>query len=143
MKIHFALALSWQCFCQGWQDFTLKALAFISATSAKTSMRSKLVQLLPLLHISTRIRSIMCTIQFKLLKNHQYTFKVRRHPLFVAACVIIITIRFTYMANTRFTSQSWLLSICCKQGCVSSSSEVASIQFIKEVSCRLNCFIES
>ena len=31
----------------------------------------------------------------------------------------------------------------CKEGCVSSSSDFASIQFIKEVSCRLNCFIES
>ena len=111
MKIHFSSALRQQFFCQGWQDFILRALPFTSATSAKTSTRSKLVRLLPLLHISSRIRSIMCTIQFKLLKDHQYTFKVRRHPLFVAAYVIIITIHFTYMTNNRFTSQSSLLSI--------------------------------
>ena len=110
MKIHFASALSWQCFCQGWQDFKLKASAFMSATSAKTQTRSKLVRLPPLLHISPRIRS-MCTIHFKFLKNHQFTFKVRHHPLFVTACVIIITICFTYMTNNRFISQRSLLSI--------------------------------
>ena len=67
MKIHFASAFPRQCFCRGWQDFILRALVF---TSAKISMRSKLVRLLPLLHISPRIRSIMCTIQFKILKDH-------------------------------------------------------------------------
>ena len=70
MKIHFALAFPWQCFCRGWQDFILRASVFTLATLAKTSMRSQLVKLLPLLHISPRIRSIMCTIQFKLLKDH-------------------------------------------------------------------------
>ena len=99
MKIHFASALPRQCFCRGWQDFILRASAFTWPTSAKTSMRSKLVRLLPLLHISPRIRSIMCTIQFKILKDHQYRFKVRHHPLFVAAYIMIITIRFTYMKN--------------------------------------------
>ena len=59
MKTHFASAFPRQCFCRGWQDFILRALVF---TSAKISMRSKLVRLLPLLHISPRIRSIMCTI---------------------------------------------------------------------------------
>ena len=107
MKIHFASALPLQYFCRGQQDFILRASAF---TAAKTSMRSKLARLLHLLHISPRIRSVMCTIQFKLLQDHQYAFKVRRH-LFVAACVLIITIRFTYMTNKRFTSQSSLLSI--------------------------------
>ena len=111
MKIHFTSALPRECFCRGWYDFIVRVLAFTWATSAKTSARSKLVRLLTLLHISPRIRSIMCTIQFKILKDHQYTFKVRRHPLFVAAYVIIITIRFTYMKNNRFTSQSSLLSI--------------------------------
>ena len=99
MKIHFASELPWQCFCRGWQDFVLRASAFTWATLAKTSMRSKLVRLLALLHISPRIRSIMCIIQFKILKDHQYTFKVRHHPLFVAVYVIIITIHFTYMKN--------------------------------------------
>ena len=97
MKIHFALALPWQFFYRGWQDFILRA----SATSAKTLTRNKLVRLLPLLHISPRIRSITSTI----LKDHQYTLKVRCHPLFVAAYAIIITICFTNMTNNRFTSQ--------------------------------------
>ena len=46
----------------GRTDITLRA-AF-----TKTSPRSKLGRLLPLLHISPRIRSIKCTIQFKILK---------------------------------------------------------------------------
>ena len=62
MKIHFASAFPRQCFCPDWQDFILRASVFTSATSAKTLTRSKLVKLLPLLHISPRIRSIMCTI---------------------------------------------------------------------------------
>ena len=59
MKIHFAPAFPRQYFCRGWQDFILKASVFTSATC--TSARCKLVRLLPLLHISPRIRSIMCT----------------------------------------------------------------------------------
>ena len=62
MKMHFTSAFSWQCFCRSWQDFMLRASAFTSTTLAKTSARSKLVRLLPLIHISPRIRSIMCTI---------------------------------------------------------------------------------
>ena len=62
MKIHFVSAFPRQCFCLGWQDFILTASGFTSATSAKTSTRSKLVGLLPLLHILPRTRSIMCTI---------------------------------------------------------------------------------
>ena len=64
MKIHFASAFPWQCFCQGWQDFILSASVFTWATSAKTLTRSKLVKLPPLLHISPRIImcSIMCTV---------------------------------------------------------------------------------
>ena len=62
MKIHSASAFPRQCFCRGWQDFILRASVFISATSTKTSMKSALVRLLSLLHISQRIRSIMCTI---------------------------------------------------------------------------------
>ena len=62
MKIDFASAFPRQCLCQGWQDFIKRASAFTLATSAKTWMRSKLVRLLPLLHISPRIRSIMCLI---------------------------------------------------------------------------------
>ena len=62
MKMHFASAFPWQFFSQGWQDFISSGSAFTLATSAKTSMRSKLVRMIPLLHISQRIRSIMCTI---------------------------------------------------------------------------------
>ena len=109
MKIHFTSALPRECFCRGWYDFIVRVLAFTWATSAKTSARSKLVRLLTLLHISPRIRSIMCTIQFKTLKDHQYTFKVGCHPLFVAAYVMIITICSMCMKNNRFTLQSLLL----------------------------------
>ena len=42
--------------------FIFRASVFTWATSTKISTRSKLVKLLPLLHISPRIRSIMCTI---------------------------------------------------------------------------------
>ena len=62
LKIHFASAFCRQCFCRGSQDFILRATAFTSVTSAETAARSKLVRLLPLLHISPRIRGIMCTI---------------------------------------------------------------------------------
>ena len=121
----FILALPRQCFCRGWQDFILRASAFTWATSAKTSTRSKLVRLLDLLHISPRIRSIMCKIQFKILTDHQYTFKIRRHPLFVAAYLMIITIHFTYMKNDRFTLQSSLpnVGLCFfkLRGCFNSS----------------------
>ena len=61
MKILFASAFPRQCFCWGWHNFILRALVCISETSAQKT-RSKLVRLLPLLHISPRIRSIMCTI---------------------------------------------------------------------------------
>ena len=62
MKIHFTSAFHGQCFCQGWHDFILRASVFTSATLTQTSMRSKLVKLLPLLHILPRIRSIISTI---------------------------------------------------------------------------------
>ena len=75
MKIHFASAFPRQCFCQGWQDFILRASVFTSATSAKTSTRSKLVKLLPLFHISLRIRSIMCTIIYKFCCTHIYAMQ--------------------------------------------------------------------
>ena len=62
MKMHFALAFAQQCFCRGWQDFILRASAFTSTTSVKTSTKSKLVRLLLLLHVLPRIRSIMSAI---------------------------------------------------------------------------------
>ena len=61
MKIHFASAFPQQCFCRGWQDFMLRASVFTLATLANISTRSKLVRLFSLLHISPKIRSIMCT----------------------------------------------------------------------------------
>ena len=48
MKTHFASAFPRQCFCRGWQDFIFSASVFTSATSAKSSTRSKLLRLLPL-----------------------------------------------------------------------------------------------
>ena len=62
MKIDFTSAFPQQYFCRGQQDFILRASVFTLATLAKPSTRSKLVKLLHLLHISLRIRSIMCTI---------------------------------------------------------------------------------
>ena len=67
MKILFASAFPRHCFCQGWQDFILRASVFTLATLAQTSTRSKLVKLLPLFHISPRMRSIMCTIVVQIL----------------------------------------------------------------------------
>ena len=125
MKIHFTSALPRECFCRGWYDFIVRVLAFTWATSAKTSARSKLVRLLTLLHISPRIRSIMCTIQFKILRDHQYTFEVRRHSLFVAAYVMIITTHFAYMKIRYLLRKACCYQFDRKQGCVSSSSEVA------------------
>ena len=61
MKIYFASAFPQQCFCRGWQDFMLRASVFTLATLANISTRSKLVRLFSLLHISPKIRSIMCT----------------------------------------------------------------------------------
>ena len=52
-----------------WMTVPLRASAFTSATLAKTLTKSELVKLLPLLHTSPRIRSIMCNIQFKVLKD--------------------------------------------------------------------------
>ena len=92
MKIHFASAFPRQCFCRNWQDFTLRALVFTSATSAQTSTRSELVKLLPLLHISPRIRSIKCTIivvqillyamQYALFSRQKLCFKNDSDALF-------------------------------------------------------------
>ena len=59
MKIKFASALPRQCFCRGSEDFISRASAFTWKTSAKILTRSELVALLPLLHISLRIRSIV------------------------------------------------------------------------------------
>ena len=47
MKIHFTSAFPRQYFRRGWQDFILRASVFTSETLAKTSKRSKLVNLLP------------------------------------------------------------------------------------------------
>ena len=77
MKIDFASAFPRQCLCQGWQDFIKRASAFTSATSAKTWMRSKLVRLLPLLHISSRIRSIMCLIIVVQILQYKYCYAVQ------------------------------------------------------------------
>ena len=72
MKINFASAFPQQFFCRGWQDFILRASVFPSATSAKTSTRRKLVKLLPLLHISPKIRSIMCKLLYIFCCTNSY-----------------------------------------------------------------------
>ena len=91
MKIHFALAFPWQCFCRGWQDFILRASVLTSATSAKTSTRIKLVKLLPLLYISPRKRSIMCTIIVVQILLYKYCY-MQCNVLFshVKKCVLKI-----------------------------------------------------
>ena len=88
MKIRFALAFPWQCFCRGWQDFILRASVL---TSAKTSRRSELVKLLPLLYISPRKRSIMCTIIIVQILLYKYCY-MQCHVLFshVKKCILKI-----------------------------------------------------
>ena len=56
IKIHFVLAFPRQCFLPMLAVFSIKNLG-------KTSARTKLVRLFPLLHISPRIRSILCTVR--------------------------------------------------------------------------------
>ena len=87
MKIHFASAFPQQCFCQGWQDFILRAWVFASATSAKMLTRSKPVKLLLLLlHISPRIRGIMCRI-------------IDVHILFYKYCYMQCNVLFSHIKN--------------------------------------------
>ena len=70
----FASAFPRQCFCRSWQDFILRASAFTSATSVKTSTKSKLVRLLPLHHVLPRIRSIMCTVIVVQILLYKYCY---------------------------------------------------------------------
>ena len=90
MKIHFVSAFPWQCFCRGWQGFILRVSVFTSATLAKTSTRSKLVKLLPLLHISPRIRSIACTIIVVQILLHTYYMQYNVLFSHVKNCVLKI-----------------------------------------------------
>ena len=73
MKINFASTFPWQCFGHDWQDF-IRAWVFTSATLAKTLTRSKLVNLPLLLHISPRIRNIMCTIIVAQILLYKYCY---------------------------------------------------------------------
>ena len=101
MKMHFASAFPQQCFCQGWQDFILRASAF---TSAKTSMRSKLTRLLPLLHISPKIRSIICTIIVVQILLYKYCY-MQCNVLFphVKNCVlkILLDVLFEFKSKGK------------------------------------------
>ena len=91
MKIHFASAFPRQCFCRGWQNFILRASVFTSGTSAKSSTRSKLVKLLSLLHISPRIRSIMCIIILVQILLYKYYYVQCNAPFsHVKNCVLKI-----------------------------------------------------
>ena len=74
IKIHFALSFPQQCYCWGQQNFILTAFVFTSATPTKTLTRSKLVKLLSLLHISPRIRSIICAIILVQILLYKYYY---------------------------------------------------------------------
>ena len=74
MKIYFALAFPWQCFCQGWQDFIFRALVFTLATAAKISTRNNFIRLLRLLNISPRKRSIMCAVIEVQILLYKYSY---------------------------------------------------------------------
>ena len=82
-----------QCFCGDWQGFILRASAFTSATSTKTSTRSNFVKLLPLLHISPRIRSIMCTIIAVQILLYKYCY-MQCNVLFYHVKNCVLKIRF-------------------------------------------------
>ena len=102
MKMHFASAFPRQCLCRGWQDFILRASAF---TSAKTSTRSKLVRLLPLLHISPRIRSIMCTIIVVQILLYKYCYMQCNVPFsHVKNCVlkILLDALFEFKSKDKY-----------------------------------------
>ena len=66
----FCLGNSSAIFLPRLVGFYIKSLGIYLGNLGINTTRSKLVRLLPLLHISPRIRSIMCTIQLKLLKIH-------------------------------------------------------------------------
>ena len=105
MKIHFALAFPQQCSCWGRQNFILRALAFTLATSAKTSTRSKLAKLLSLLHVSPKIRSIMCTVIFVQIFLYKYYYMQCNVLLsHVINCVlkIISDALFVFKSNDKY-----------------------------------------
>ena len=54
--------------------FYIKSLGIYLGNLNKNLMRSKLVRLLPLLHISPRIRSIMCTIIVVQILLYKYCY---------------------------------------------------------------------
>ena len=93
MKMYFASTFPQQCFCRDWLGFILRASAFTSATSTKTSTRSNFVKLLPLLHISPRIRSIMCTIIAVQILLYKYCY-MQCNVLFYHVKNCVLKIRF-------------------------------------------------
>ena len=105
MKIHFALAFPRQCFCQGWQNFILRALVFTWATSAKTLTRSKFVKLLPSLHISPRIGSIICTTIVVQILFYKYCY-MQSNVLFCSlknfALRIILDALFEFKSKDKY-----------------------------------------
>ena len=65
MKTHFASALA---------GFYIKSLGIYFGNLGKNFDENKLVKLLPLLHISPRIRSIMCTIIVVQILLYKYCY---------------------------------------------------------------------
>ena len=65
MKTHFASALA---------GFYIKSLGIYFGNLGKNFDENKLVKLLPLLHISPRIRSIMCTITVVQILFYKYCY---------------------------------------------------------------------
>ena len=105
MKIHFASAFPWYCFPRGWQDFIVRASASTLRTTTKTSTRSKLVQLLPLLHILPRIRSIMFTIIVVQILLYKYYY-MQCNVLFshIKNCIlkIILDALFEFKSKEKY-----------------------------------------
>ena len=91
--------------------FYIKSLCIYLGNLGKNIDENKTSKVAPFAPYFTKNKKYYVYNSIQILKDYYYTFKVRRHPLFIAAYVIIITIRFTYVTDNRFTSQSSLLSI--------------------------------
>ena len=99
MKMYFASTFPPQCFCRDWQGFILRASAFTSATSTKTST-SNFVKLLSLLHISPRIRSIMCIITAVQILLYKYCY-MQCNVLFYHIKNCVLKIHFDALLSSK------------------------------------------
>ena len=142
MKTHFASALPRKCFCRCWQYFMLRTSAFTWATSAKTSTRSKLDRFTP--YFTKNKKYYVCNS----IQNFKRSLVYIQSKAPSSICSSIRNDNPFHLHDNRLIIIDLLRIARCyqldrKQGCVPSSSEVSSIPFIKEVSCKLNCFTES